>query len=140
MSPKLVRPFLIDGVVRGHKCMLCISFYTLPFTLQFVYCYAHRFVLPEGYPVHPRQQSNSGMWKGKERRIIARTPFFAVKLQSLFVIGGLQEILLRMCCAMLVCVRDRLLAGDFATNLKLLQKYPAIDLELIIRTAESFKL
>lgn len=52
---------------------------------------------------------------------------------------GPMEILLRFCCAMLVCVRDRLLAGDFTTNLKLLQSYPRMDLTVLLRTAEHFK-
>lgn len=52
---------------------------------------------------------------------------------------GPMEILLRVCCAMLVCVRERLLAGDFTTNLKLLQSYPSTDLSLLLRTAERFQ-
>ncbi|CAI9290484.1 unnamed protein product [Lactuca saligna] len=38
---------------------------------------------------------------------------------------GPQETLLRVCCAMLILVRRRLLAGDFTANLKLLQSYPS---------------
>jgi hypothetical protein len=54
------------------------------------------------------------------------------------VLGGiiLQEILLRVCCAMLLCERSRLLAGDFTTNLKLLQHYPAIDIQHLLRVAD----
>ncbi|KAI7726747.1 hypothetical protein M8C21_026652, partial [Ambrosia artemisiifolia] len=37
---------------------------------------------------------------------------------------GPRETLLRICCAMLILVRKRLLAGDFTANLKLLQRYP----------------
>eukprot|EP00736_Rhodelphis_marinus_P013591 Rmarinus@m.27647 len=35
-----------------------------------------------------------------------------------------------VCAAMLICVRDRLIGGDFAENLKLLQSYPCPPLEL----------
>jgi hypothetical protein len=48
----------------------------------------------------------------------------------------LQEILLRVCCAMLLCERSRLLAGDFTTNLKLLQHYPAVDMQHLLRVAD----
>lgn len=52
---------------------------------------------------------------------------------------GPLEILLRICCAMLVCIRERLLAGDFTMNLKLLQKYPSVDIEVVIQMAKGFK-
>lgn len=50
-----------------------------------------------------------------------------------------QEILLRVCCAMLLCVRSRLLAGDFTTNLKLLQNYPTVDIHHLLRVAEELR-
>ncbi|XP_010522393.1 PREDICTED: TBC1 domain family member 13 [Tarenaya hassleriana] len=37
---------------------------------------------------------------------------------------GPQETLLRICCGMLILVRRRLVAGDFTSNLTLLQHYP----------------
>ena len=42
-----------------------------------------------------------------------------------------------VCVAMLRCVRDRLLAGEFVDNIQLLQEYPSppVELALIIRTA-----
>ncbi|CAM6044365.1 unnamed protein product [Sphagnum compactum] len=49
---------------------------------------------------------------------------------------GPLEILLRVCCAMLLCERSRLLAGDFTTNLKLLQHYPAVDIQHLLRVAD----
>lgn len=52
---------------------------------------------------------------------------------------GPLEILLRVCCAMLMSVRSRLLAGDFASNLKLLQRYPSIDVHHLIRVADDLK-
>jgi hypothetical protein len=41
---------------------------------------------------------------------------------------------------MVLLVRDQLLAGDFASNLKLLQHYPqSIDVALVLKTAEELK-
>lgn len=51
----------------------------------------------------------------------------------------LQEILLRVCCSMLLCLRSRLLAGDFTTNLKLLQHYPSVDINHLLKVAEDLK-
>jgi hypothetical protein len=52
---------------------------------------------------------------------------------------GPLEILLRVCCAMLLCQRSRLLAGDFTTNLKLLQHYPAIDIQHLLWVADDLR-
>ncbi|CAI9100133.1 OLC1v1037072C1 [Oldenlandia corymbosa var. corymbosa] len=50
---------------------------------------------------------------------------------------GVQEMLLRVCCAMLLSVKTRLLRGDFMDNLQLLQHYPSeIDIECILKTAQ----
>ncbi|XP_073111088.1 uncharacterized protein [Elaeis guineensis] len=46
-----------------------------------------------------------------------------------------KEMLLRVCCAMLVCVRRELLKGDFTSNLKLLQHYPETDLDYLLEIA-----
>lgn len=51
----------------------------------------------------------------------------------------LQEILLRVCCSMLLCLRSRLLAGDFTTNLKLLQHYPSVDINHLLKVADDLK-
>nr|CAB3479181.1 unnamed protein product [Digitaria exilis] len=48
---------------------------------------------------------------------------------------GPQETLLRICCAMLILVRKRLLAGDFTSNLKLLQNYPPTDIRHLLYVA-----
>ncbi|XP_044464451.1 TBC1 domain family member 13-like isoform X2 [Mangifera indica] len=48
---------------------------------------------------------------------------------------GVQDMLLRVCCAMLLCIRSRLLSGDFAANLKLLQHYPEINIEHLLQVA-----
>ncbi|GLT26201.1 hypothetical protein SLA2020_012830 [Shorea laevis] len=49
---------------------------------------------------------------------------------------GVQDMLLRVCCAMLLCVKSRLLSGDFAANLNLLQHYPKINIEHLLRVAQ----
>ncbi|XP_065851396.1 TBC domain-containing protein C1952.17c-like isoform X2 [Euphorbia lathyris] len=46
-----------------------------------------------------------------------------------------KDMLLRICCAMLLCMRSRLLSGDFADNLRLLQHYPEIDIDHLIQVA-----
>ncbi|KAL6613974.1 hypothetical protein ACP70R_036244 [Stipagrostis hirtigluma subsp. patula] len=48
---------------------------------------------------------------------------------------GPQETLLRICCAMLILVRKRLLAGDFTSNLKLLQNYPPTNISHLLYVA-----
>eukprot|EP01113_Clastostelium_recurvatum_P014914 TRINITY_DN18189_c0_g1_i1.p1 TRINITY_DN18189_c0_g1~~TRINITY_DN18189_c0_g1_i1.p1 ORF type:complete len:537 (+),score=143.62 TRINITY_DN18189_c0_g1_i1:1-1611(+) len=58
---------------------------------------------------------------------------------SLFADQWRFRFLYYFCCAMLICVRDRLLAGTFADNLKLLQSYPPIDFQIIHRTAHDLR-
>lgn len=48
---------------------------------------------------------------------------------------GVQDMLLRVCCAMLLCVKSRLLSGDFAANLNLLQHYPDVNTEHLLQVA-----
>ncbi|KAK2645939.1 hypothetical protein Ddye_021134 [Dipteronia dyeriana] len=48
---------------------------------------------------------------------------------------GVQDMLLRFCCSMLLCIKSRLLSGDFAANLKLLQHYPNINIEHLLQEA-----
>ncbi|CAN6442355.1 unnamed protein product [Victoria cruziana] len=50
--------------------------------------------------------------------------------------SGVQDMLLRVCCAMLLCVRSKLLRGDFIANLKLLQHYPETDINYILEIAD----
>ncbi|CAK8578486.1 unnamed protein product [Lathyrus sativus] len=52
---------------------------------------------------------------------------------------GPQETLLRVCCAMLVLIRKRLLAGDFTSNLKLLQNYPSTNISHLLYVANKFR-
>ncbi|KAI3794946.1 hypothetical protein L1987_37587 [Smallanthus sonchifolius] len=48
---------------------------------------------------------------------------------------GPRETLLQVCCAMLILVRRRLLAGDFTANLKLLQSYPSTNVSHLLYVA-----
>ncbi|KAK7247093.1 hypothetical protein RIF29_41970 [Crotalaria pallida] len=52
---------------------------------------------------------------------------------------GPQETLLRVCCAMLILIRRRLLAGDFTSNLKLLQNYPSTNISHLLYVANKFR-
>ncbi|XP_009610516.1 uncharacterized protein LOC107801189 [Nicotiana tabacum] len=52
---------------------------------------------------------------------------------------GPQETLLRVCCAMLIIVRRRLLAGDFTSNLKLLQNYPSSNISHLLYVANKLR-
>ncbi|PWA57988.1 Rab-GTPase-TBC domain-containing protein [Artemisia annua] len=52
---------------------------------------------------------------------------------------GPQETLLRVCCAMLILVRRRLLAGDFTANLKLLQSYPSTNIGHLLYVANKLR-
>lgn len=52
---------------------------------------------------------------------------------------GPQETLLRICCAMLILVRRRLLAGDFTSNLKLLQNYPTTNINHLLYVANKLR-
>lgn len=52
---------------------------------------------------------------------------------------GPQETLLRICCAMLIIIRRRLLAGDFTSNLKLLQNYPLTNISHLLYVANKLR-
>ncbi|KAJ6372088.1 hypothetical protein OIU77_002417 [Salix suchowensis] len=52
---------------------------------------------------------------------------------------GPQETLLRVCCAMLILVRRRLLAGDFTSILKLLQHYPPANISHLLYVANKLR-
>ncbi|XWS35149.1 hypothetical protein CRYUN_Cryun21dG0101200 [Craigia yunnanensis] len=52
---------------------------------------------------------------------------------------GPLETLLRVCCAMLILVRRRLLAGDFTSNLKLLQHYPSANISHLLYVANKLR-
>ncbi len=50
-----------------------------------------------------------------------------------------QDTLLRICCAMLILVRRRLLAGDFTANIQLLQHYPATNIDHLLHIANRLR-
>ncbi|KAF5736630.1 TBC1 domain family member 13 [Tripterygium wilfordii] len=52
---------------------------------------------------------------------------------------GPQETVLRICCAMLILIRRRLLAGDFTSNLKLLQNYPSTNISHLLYVANKLR-
>lgn len=45
------------------------------------------------------------------------------------------DFLINVCCAMLLLIRDRLIEGDFSSNMKLLQNYPDMDIHKILAKA-----
>ncbi|GFY93070.1 Ypt/Rab-GAP domain of gyp1p superfamily protein [Actinidia rufa] len=53
---------------------------------------------------------------------------------------GTKETLLRVCIAMLILVRRRLLAGDFTSNLKLLQHYPSTNISHLLYVANKLRI
>ncbi|XP_056874683.1 TBC1 domain family member 13 isoform X3 [Takifugu flavidus] len=47
--------------------------------------------------------------------------------------------LILVCCAMLILIRENLLAGDFTVNMRLLQDYPISDVHTILTKAEELR-
>lgn len=47
--------------------------------------------------------------------------------------------LILVCCAMLILIRDNLLAGDFTVNMRLLQDYPISDVHTILTKAKELQ-
>lgn len=58
---------------------------------------------------------------------------------SLFADESRFDFLIYVCCAMHMVIREQLLAGDFATTMKLLQNYPYIDISTILSKAIELK-
>ncbi|KAJ2954467.1 hypothetical protein O0L34_g2745 [Tuta absoluta] len=54
---------------------------------------------------------------------------------SLFADPQRFDSLIYICCAMILLVRESLLSGDFASNVKLLQNFPPMDVSLILNKA-----
>ncbi|XWS09161.1 hypothetical protein CRYUN_Cryun40dG0062500 [Craigia yunnanensis] len=52
---------------------------------------------------------------------------------------GPLETVLRVCCGMLILIRRRLLAGDFTSNLKLLQNYPSSNISHLLYVANKLR-
>ncbi|XP_078282555.1 TBC1 domain family member 13 isoform X3 [Rhinoraja longicauda] len=49
------------------------------------------------------------------------------------------DFLILVCCAMLILIRDQLLAGDFTINMRLLQDYPISDVDQILKKAKELQ-
>jgi len=47
------------------------------------------------------------------------------------------DLLIDVCTGMILLIRDQLLTNDFATNMKLLQNYPSMDVHVILSKAKS---
>ncbi|XP_076263365.1 TBC1 domain family member 13 isoform X2 [Rhynchophorus ferrugineus] len=54
---------------------------------------------------------------------------------SLFSDENRFEFLIYVCCAMIVILRKQLLEGDFSANIKLLQNFPPMDVQIILSKA-----
>ncbi|KAF5934958.1 hypothetical protein HYC85_026087 [Camellia sinensis] len=67
---------------------------------------------------------------------VANIQFAPVYVMLMYLELFVQEMLLRVCCAMLLCIKSSLLSGDFIANLKLLQHYPKINIEHLLRVAK----
>ncbi|VAI90384.1 unnamed protein product [Triticum turgidum subsp. durum] len=52
---------------------------------------------------------------------------------------GSPDTLLRICCAMLILVRKRLLVGDFTANIQLLQHYPQTNIDHLLHIANRLR-
>ncbi|XP_045532040.1 TBC1 domain family member 13 isoform X2 [Pieris brassicae] len=59
---------------------------------------------------------------------------------SLFADSTRFDFLISVCCAMILLVRDDLMTGDFASNVKLLQHFPPMDVSLIVTKARTIRL
>ncbi|XP_037081274.1 TBC1 domain family member 13-like [Pollicipes pollicipes] len=56
---------------------------------------------------------------------------------SLFADEKRFNFLTEVCCAMMVLIRDQLMSGDFAHNMKLLQSYPPVEIRTVLARAET---
>ncbi|XP_015112066.1 TBC1 domain family member 13 [Diachasma alloeum] len=54
---------------------------------------------------------------------------------SLFADEKRFSFLIHICCAMILLLRDQLLDNDFATNVKLLQNFPSMDIQIVLSKA-----
>ncbi|XP_039286629.1 TBC1 domain family member 13 isoform X2 [Nilaparvata lugens] len=54
---------------------------------------------------------------------------------SLFSDTGRFSFLIHICCAMIMLLRDQLLSNDFSSNVKLLQNFPPVDIQIVLNKA-----
>ena len=52
---------------------------------------------------------------------------------------GRSDCIRRLCIAMVLLVKDELMAGDFAANMRILQQYPPMDVGLVVRKANEIR-
>ncbi|XP_055631516.1 TBC1 domain family member 13 [Toxorhynchites rutilus septentrionalis] len=57
---------------------------------------------------------------------------------SVFADEKRYDFLVKICCAMIVLLREQILVNDFANNVKLLQNFPPMDVKVILKKATSF--
>lgn len=58
---------------------------------------------------------------------------------SIFADDNRFEFLIYVCCAMIIILREQILESDFATNVKLLQNFPPIDINIVLSKAVFLK-
>ena len=58
----------------------------------------------------------------------------------LFSDKNLFDLLMHICCSMILIQHDNLLNGDFSNNMKALQSYPPIDIQNILSYAKKLRL
>lgn len=58
----------------------------------------------------------------------------------LFSDKNLFDLLMHVCCSMILIQHDNLLNGDFSNNMKALQSYPPIDIQNILSYAKKLRL
>lgn len=56
-----------------------------------------------------------------------------------FAEKNLFDLLMHACCAMIIMQRDNLLVGDFSHNIKVLQSFPPIDVQVILSLAKKLR-
>lgn len=54
---------------------------------------------------------------------------------SLFSGDNRFDFLIHICCAMILLCKDQILGGDFAANVKLLQNFPSMDVQIVLNKA-----
>lgn len=58
---------------------------------------------------------------------------------SVFADEKRYDFLIKVCCAMIVLLREQILENDFANNVKLLQNFPPMDIKVVLKKATSLE-
>ncbi|XP_001663085.2 TBC1 domain family member 13 isoform X2 [Aedes aegypti] len=58
---------------------------------------------------------------------------------SVFADEKRYNFLVKVCCAMIVLLREQILENDFASNVKLLQNFPPMDIKVVLKKATSLE-